>query len=388
MNIILFDDKEYFHRLKPITYTRPVAQIRVGIKTIYEKWVPHAHTLSYLTQDYLSKKYPSNYAHENVYVNGSILPDTDFVASLLTLKPNYALAKNGHLLAYKSASKLTLQELWGLQISPITYTDKYTAIQNLCDIFVNNGTQLRADFEHIRKGRKTQIIEDQFTKAYHLENIFIEEGVKLRNVLLNAENGPIYIGKNADIQEGAIIRGAFAICEGGVINMGAKIRGDVTIGPYCKAGGEISNSIMIGYSNKAHDGFLGNSVIGEWCNIGADTNTSNLKNNYSDIKLWNYISNKYETTERMFCGLFMGDHTKCGINTMFNSGTTVGVSCNIFGGGFADKYLPNFSWGGMNEGTKYEFDKAVDAIKRTMKRREMTLTDIDLNILSHLQTYI
>ncbi len=220
--------------------------------------------------------------------------------------------------------------------------------------------------------------------VYAPENIFIEEGVYIRAAILNAENGPIYLGKNSIVQEGAIIRGAFAMGEGSHVNMGAKMRGDISLGPYCKVGGEVSNSVVFGYSNKAHDGFLGNSVLGEWCNLGADTNTSNLKNNYDSPKLWNHAYNDFEKTGIQFCGLMMGDHSKAGINTMFNTGTVVDVSTNIFGSGFPSNYIPSFAWGGGEQYEEYELPKALETAERVMARRNVPFTPMDKEILSHI----
>ncbi len=256
-------------------------------------------------------------------------------------------------------------------------------IRNNWDIFVLNGGQIRADFT-LFDMKHSQPIDDKHTIVYNKENIFVEEGVKIRAAILNAESGPIFIGRNAEIQEGSVIKGPFALCEGAVINMGAKMRGDTTIGPYSKVGGEINNSVIFGYSNKAHDGFLGNSVIGEWCNLGADTNTSNLKNNYSNVKVWSYLFNDYIDSDRQFCGLMMGDHSKAGINTMFNTGTVVGVNANIFGGGFPPKFIPSYAWGGSEGFQRFEFDKAMQVASKVMERRNIMLENEDYEILKYV----
>jgi UDP-N-acetylglucosamine diphosphorylase/glucosamine-1-phosphate N-acetyltransferase len=240
------------------------------------------------------------------------------------------------------------------------------------------------DFMLLTRGRKSTLVADAHTAVYNPDDIFVEEGASIKSSVLNAETGPIYIGKNTEIGEGSIIRGATAICEGSVLNLGTRIRGDSTIGPFSKVGGEISNSVVFGYSSKSHDGFLGNSVVGEWCNIGADTNTSNLKNNYADVKIWNYAAERFVDTGRRFCGLMMGDHSKCGINTMFNTGTVVGVSANIFGSGFPRTFIPSFSWGGAHGMVTFQFNKALDVMPKVMERRKKTLDEEDVQILAHI----
>jgi UDP-N-acetylglucosamine diphosphorylase/glucosamine-1-phosphate N-acetyltransferase len=264
------------------------------------------------------------------------------------------------------------------------FTSPFTLIDQVWKIYQNNGAQIREDFTLITQGRKSASVTDPFTRIYNSDQVFLEEGVEIRAALLNADNGPIYLGKNSLVQEGALIRGPFALCEGSHVNMGAKVRGDTTVGPFSKIGGEVSNSVIFGYSNKAHDGFLGNSVIGEWCNLGADTNTSNLKNNYENIKLWNYAKGGFKDTGLMFCGLMLGDHSRCGINMMFNSGTVVGVSASIFGDGYPRNFIPSFAWGGAAGFTTYQLTKALDTASKAMARRNVTLTEEDREILTTL----
>jgi UDP-N-acetylglucosamine diphosphorylase/glucosamine-1-phosphate N-acetyltransferase len=251
-------------------------------------------------------------------------------------------------------------------------------------IFQFNPEQIRLDYALITSGKKSSGIQDKHTIVYNESNIFVEEGVSIRAAILNAEDGPIYLGKNSIVQEGAIIKGPFALCEGSTVGMGSKMRGDTTVGPHSKVGGEISNSVIFGYSNKGHDGFIGNTVIGEWCNLGADTNTSNLKNNYENVKLWNYAKGGFTDTGLQFCGLMMGDHSKCGINTMFNTGTVVGVSANIFGDGFPRNFIPSFSWGGANGFTTYQIKKAYETAQKVMERRKVVLDDIEKEILANI----
>ncbi|MGV3585441.1 MAG: GlmU family protein [Adhaeribacter sp.] len=389
MNIILFDDKSIRPNLLPLTFTRPVADIRTGILTIAEKWGHFfKNQVSYLTQDYLQIKFPAQTSAEgNVYVNGAICPDVALVVKIRNLQPGKVIFKQGTLVAYHAGTN-SFNKLTDLHHHYFEKAGEYNEdihfIKELWHIFKYNGAQIRSDFELITTGRKSQPITDSYTMVYNPENIFLEEGVELRAAILNASGGPIYLGKNAQVQEGAIIRGPFSLGEGSVINMGGKMRGDNTIGPFCKVGGEISNSILFGYSNKGHEGFLGNSVVGEWCNLGADTNTSNMKNNYAEVKLWNYDKAGFKGTGLQFCGLVMGDHSKAGINTMFNTGTVTGIGANIFGAGYPRNFIPSFSWGGPTGFETYQLRKAFEAIGKAMERRGKVLDDTERNILSNI----
>ena len=256
-------------------------------------------------------------------------------------------------------------------------------VETTWDIFSKNGAAIKADFDLITKNRTSAPIPEK-TVAFNSEAIFIEEGAKLPLCVLNATDGPIYIGKNAEIMEGSMVRGPFALCEESTLKMGTKIYGSTTVGPHSKVGGEVNNSVFFGYSNKGHDGFLGNSVIGEWCNLGADTNNSNLKNNYAEVRLWSYETENFAKTGLQFCGLMMGDHSKCGINTMFNTGTVVGVSANIFGSGFPRNFIPSFSWGGAKGFTTYLTSKAFEVAKVVMLRRGIELSEQESAILEHV----
>ncbi|MDX2189544.1 MAG: GlmU family protein [Bacteroidota bacterium] len=387
MNIILFDYNPFREALLPLTYTRPCANIRCGIFTINEKWENLTKKqISFATQPYLSKKFPTKYVKTNYYINGSIIPDIPLIETLKNLYENLVLMYKGVPIGFKSDQILDNEQINVVlnHLKKREYDLPITYISNTLEIFVQNGNQIRNDFEWIKSNKKSHSITDVHTRTYNIENIFVEEGVKLRAVVLNAEDGPIYLGKNSEIQEGAVIRGPFALGEQSIINMQAKIRPDVSIGPYCKVGGEVSNCVFYAYSNKGHDGFLGNSVVGEWCNIGADSNTSNLKNNYSEVKVWDYTTNTFENSGRMFCGTIMGDHVKCGINTMFNTGTTVGVNANIFGGGFPPKFIPSFSWGGGENDPKYNFEKVIEVAQKVMERRSISLSEMDYDILKWL----
>ncbi len=378
MNLILFDNPTVRQNLLPFTFTRPVATIRTGILTIAEKWEKQLNTsASFSTEGYLSKKFSLKHTGDNLWINGALCPDASLVKAIAQLAMGDALVKDSMILAVRTADDEVPEVITG---KVIEHSSSVTMIDQVWKIFQFNGAQIRADFELITEERKSKVIKDKHTRTYAEENIFIEEGVAIHSAILNAENGPIYLGKNSQVQEGAMIRGPFALGENSVVNMGAKMRGDVSIGPACKVGGEVSASVFFGYSNKSHDGFLGCSVIGEWCNFGADSNTSNLKNNYENVKIWNYPKGGFVDTGLMFCGLMMADHTKCGINTMFNTGTVTGVSANIFGDGFPRNFIPSFAWGGSAGFSTYQFEKAMATSAKAMERRGLILTDIDKEI--------
>ena len=379
MNLILFDDPDIRINLLPFTFTRPVACLRVGILTIAEKWEKWLGSKpSFKTEGYLQEKYSLTVGTDNLMVNAAVCPDTKLVDTVKTLPSGYFLVKGTLLIAARNpAPEMTSQ-------NTLEYSAEVTVIDRPWKIFRENGAQIRIDFALVTSGRRSAPISDPHTRVYGQQNIFLEEGVYIRAAILNAETGPIYLGKNSIVQEGAIIRGGFALCEEGHVNMGAKIRGDATVGPYCKVGGELNNSVLLSYSNKAHDGYLGNSVIGEWCNLGADTNTSNLKNNYDAVKLWNHRAKDFADTGLQFCGLMMGDHSKCSINTMFNTATMVDVSSNVFGTGFPVKYIPSFAWGGSNGFVTFQPAKALETAERVMARRNVVMSVLDKAILLHI----
>ncbi len=388
-NIILFDP-DTRDQLLPLTYTRPVCELRVGIMTIREKWEHWlSGKVSFITQDYLSEKYPISIASDNFVINGSILPSKDLCHLIEKLNNNEALLKEGELIAarldesqfFNLMEDNDIEELEGLEVDPSV---KLTIINHVWDIFTLNAQALKSDFSELTKGRKSAPLSTTNRFLGDESQLFIEEGAVVECAILNANNGPIYIGKNAEIMEGCIIRGGLALCEGSILKMGAKIYGATTVGPYSKVGGEVNNTVIISHSNKAHEGYLGNSVIGEWCNIGADTNTSNLKNNYEQIKLWDYTKDSFVRTGLQFLGLIMGDHSKCAINTMFNTGTVVGVSANIFGAGFPRNFIPSFTWGGTAGIETYTINKACDTIERVLSRRNITLSQEDRDILKYI----
>lgn len=382
-NIVLFDDPAIRGSLLPFTFTRPVADIRVGILKISEKWQKYlAAEVSFLTQEYLQKKFPGSLGPA-LAINGAWLPDMDSLEVLKSLKPNQALFWGKTLLA--TLIKDTDRNLVFSSEKEAVHLEKEPVlVQKTWNIFQFNAAEIRKDFALITKGRISQAIGDPHTIVYSPENIFIEEGAKIKAAVLNAEGGPIYIGKNSEIQEGALIRGPFALCENSTVNMGAKLRGDTTVGPFSKVGGEISNSVIFGYSNKGHEGFLGNSVIGEWCNLGADTNTSNLKNNYAPVKLWDYTKGGFTNTGLQFCGLMMGDHSKCGINTMFNTGTVVGVGALIFGDGYPRNFIPSFAWGGAAGFSTFTLPKFEETVKAVFERRGKDWTQEDKEIMERV----
>ena len=377
MSLILFDTPLAHKQILPLTFTRPISEIRCGIFTIREKWERYFGKASWLTEAYLSEVFPCEYESENLYINASLLPTDEIVTKIKNLQKGEAIVHQGKVLACVSA-EVKYNEIEHLTFNKRTEIEIASLIERPWHIFQQNGNEIRKDFQYIISSETNHPISDPYTTVYAKENIFIGKNVKIKASVLNAETGPIYIGDNCEIQEGSLIRGPFALCEGSTVSMGAKMKGDNTIGPHCKIGGEISNSILFGYSNKGHDGFLGNSVLGEWCNLGADTNTSNLKNNYSNVSIYSYAENGNVDTGSQFCGLTMGDHSKAGINTMFNTGTVVGVSANVFDGDFPAKHIPSFAWG-KNE--VYDFEKALETAKRVMKRRGKSLSEAEVKVL-------
>ena len=381
MNYILFDGSAR-NQLLPFTYTRPVADIRVGILTIREKWEKMlGFTTSTVTEDYLIDKFPMIEMEQNIFINASVLPTKHLVSLIQNLSENKALFIDDEPLAFFAKED---QEIDFETFDVLPYTnDDILRIENTWDIFKLNGEAIKRDFKLLTTDRESQLIPEM-TLAFNKDQIFIEEGAVLPLCSLNANDGPIFIGKDSEIMEGSMIRGPFALCENATIKMGAKIYGATTIGPHSKIGGEVNNCVIFGYSNKGHDGFLGNSVLGEWCNIGADTNNSNLKNNYAEVRLWDYETEGFAKTGLQFCGLMMGDHSKCGINTMFNTGTVVGVSANIFGSGFPRNFIPSFSWGGSAGMITYKTDKAFEVAKVVMSRRDIAFTEVDVQILEHV----
>lgn len=378
MNYIIFDDSSIRAILLPLTFVRPVSEIRFGIDTITEKWQDYLDdSVSFATQDYLQEKYPLKLQSDNIFINGAVCPNAALLEAIRGLSSGQLLSLEGVTLAYRAASLLDTLDT----IEVIEWNSSATMIRQLTDIFLLNGEQIKADFARITHGRTSQPITDRFTAVYNESQIFVEEGVNIKAATLNAEKGPIYLGKDVIIMEGAKIQGPFAILEGSVVNLDGKMRPNTTIGPGCKVGGEVSNVVIFGNSNKGHEGFMGNSVIAEWCNWGADTNNSNLKNDYSKVELWSYVTNRFENSGLQFAGLIMGDHSKCGINTMFNTGTVVGINCNIFGADFQPKHIPSFAWGGSAGFKTYHLRKANQVARAVLERRGRVFEGIEENIL-------
>ncbi|MBP6978368.1 MAG: GlmU family protein [Bacteroidales bacterium] len=379
MNFILFDDSRR-ENLLPLTFIRPIADIRLGILTIREKWERYLGVkTSTLTEDYLNQKYPLVREENNILINGSVLPDRGLVDRIMTLKSNQALVEQDGIIAMH-LTDAEIDNVQEAECEEIDYTECFLGIRNVWDLFSLHDAAIKADYDLITAGRKS-ISSDETNTLFHKEKIFIEEGAQVHCSVLNASAGPIYIGKDAEIMEGCLIRGPFAMCDHAVLKMGTRIFGPVTLGLHSKAGGEIDNSIIFSYSNKAHDGYLGHAIIGEWCNLGAATNNSNLKNTYEKVRMWSYTEESFVETGLQFCGLVMGDYSKTGIGTMFNTGTVVGVNTNIYGHGLQRNFIPSFSWGGTTGFKEYKIDQAIKVAERMHLRRGLEFTDVEQDIL-------
>ena len=381
MNYILFDGGVR-NSLLPLTFTRPVADIRIGILTIREKWEKYLRlTTTTITEEYLEDKYPMVELEENILINASFCPTDNLVDKVKSLSENEAIFKGEDVIAFYTSD--TQEEVNFDTYSQIEFEEELIQVKNTSDIFTLNGKAIQQDFDLITKGRTSMPIPAG-VQFLNKENIFIEEGAEIIFASLNASEGPIYIGKDALVMEHSSIRGPFAMCEHTILKMGAKIYKDTTIGPFSKIGGEVNNSVIFGYSSKGHDGYLGNSVIGEWCNLGAGSNNSNLKNNYAEVKLWDYETDRFKKTGLQFCGLIMGDHSKCSINTMFNTGTVIGVSVNLFGSGFPRNFVPSYSWGGAAGFTTFQMKKVSEVTTEVMKRKNLLLDEKDQKILDYI----
>ncbi len=390
-NLILFDDESRDHLL-PLTFTRPVSELRCGILTIREKWEAHLKgKASYITSEYLAARYPIIIQDENLVINGAILPNTQLVKLISDLKPNEALTTTGGELVAANIPGAEFDAIidgtFGQEIAGYSLSETPAIqIRRSWDLLRNCANELQCDFDHLTRGRIPAALDPSNTLIGSNRELFIGHGASVTGTTINTLNGPVYIGSNATVMEGSNLRGPVAVCDHAVIKMGARIYGPSVIGPWCKAGGEVSHSILLEYANKAHDGYLGDSILGAWCNIGAGTNISNLKNNYTEIRMWNYVRESFEHTGRMFLGIVMGDHSKCGIGTMFNTGTTVGVSANIFGEGYPRTYIPSFSWGGPKGWQTYQLGKALVTAEIVMARRDVELTETDRSILTAVFT--
>lgn len=393
MQYILFEDKARFEFL-PLSYTRAVCELRLGIYSFTERWEHWLQEkVAISAHRILGLARPQTSEAPTIWINGRFAPDDEARRWLAALQPGEYIHKGEEVyMAYLNPFPVPAQwEGWvsrtwldqlGLKAQEVAHTP--LGISRLTDLYTQNRAFIVRDVEWLRARQQSETIRDPYTRIYGADNLFVSPGTKVKAAILNAEDGPIYLGPNASILEGAIIRNAHVIGAHATVSAGAKLRGDSTIGPRCKVGGEVGNSVFLGNANKSHDGYLGNSVIGQWCNLGADTNSSNLKNNYSSVSQWNYVTNDFISTGQQFCGLTMGDHSKCGINTMFNTGTVVGVFANIFGGGFPPRFVPSFSWGGGNEWSTYRFEKAIEVAEIVMSRRSKKLEATDRDLLKRI----
>ena len=380
---LVFSDAQYWGDFLPLTFTRPVAELRIGILTFQERWkkLLEIEDIAFLTEDYLQEKFKKLESKESLLIVPNFLPTESVLEQIKKIKQGEALIYQNEVIA----AKLNMRDFSLSQITKMTDVEgELLFVKSPSDIFTYNQQFLDYDFELLTRNRKSQELSETNNFLGDKKDLFIEEGAEIEFATLNCKTGKIYVGKNAEIMEGTMIRGSLALCEGSKINMGAKVYGATTIGPYSKVGGEVNNIVIFGYSNKGHEGFIGNSVIGEWCNLGADTNSSNLKNNYANVKLWNYRLSKFVDTGLQFCGLIMGDHSKSAINTQFNTGTVVGVAANIFKTGFPPNLVKSFSWGGMNGDESYRLDKVLEVMEKVMQRRKVDLTDVDKSIISHI----
>ena len=381
MNYILSDGTSR-EALMPFTFTRPVAAIRIGILTIAEKWEKWLNApCSFLTEEYLREKFPIKIETQNVVINGCFLPNKTLVDAIKSLRLGEALMLSDEVLAY---STIDPKESFALgDYKQIPFNAAVFSVKNTWDIFSKNGEALQADFDLLTDGRKSAPISET-NHLINADNIFVEEGAQVEYSILNATDGPIYVGKGAQIWEGSLIRGGLALCENAIVKMGAKIYGPTTVGPYGKVCGELSNSVIFGYSSKGHEGYLGNAVLGEWCNIGADSNNSNLKNNYAKVRIWNYETESFDHTGLQFCGLMMGDHSKSAINTMFNTGTVIGVNVNVYTPGFPRNFIPSFSWGGASGFRTYNLKSAFETAEVMMARRGRKFDEKERAIMEHV----
>lgn len=385
MNIILFDN-QYKIKMLPLTFIRSMADIRVGILTVKEKWEHFfAKKISVLSEEYLQNLYPLHLDSDNVFIAAHLLPSPSLFHAIQKLNLNEALTDNEGIILAKRAH--SLDDFYNQNHNRIVFEGDFSHLNSKNDIFTLNPAQICSDFHLLTHQRVTTPLDPSNKLIGDPANLFIEEGAQIYHATINCSTGPVYIGAHTEIMEGSAIRGPFALLEHGVVKMGTKIYEGTTIGPYCKVGGELSNVVMFGYSNKAHDGYLGNAVVGTWCNIGAGTSASNLKNDYSIVKQWDYSVDKYPKTGLQFCGLIMGDHSKCGINVSFNTGTVMGICSNVYGSNFQDFHIPSFRIGSPNQGyIKNNFEKIMASENAMMRRRNIEMDETYLEILRNLYT--
>jgi UDP-N-acetylglucosamine diphosphorylase/glucosamine-1-phosphate N-acetyltransferase len=381
MKPVLFDEERRWKDLLPLTFTRPVSEIRIGILTIREKWEKALdEACGWMALDYLSEKFPSPKGKSFLHINSGFCPSPPLVKAILKLKKGQALMGAGEVIAYAGETGQHRHS----SVVKIPFGGETLSVNRPVDIFLKNAQAIRADFEAITRNRMSLPFSRSVTVIGKKAHVFMEVGARAEACIFNTTNGPIYLDKHSEVMEGSAIRGPFALGEHSQLKLNSKVYGATTVGPHCKVGGEVSNSVIFGYSNKAHDGFLGNSVLGEWCNLGADTNNSNLKNNYGNVKLYSYASGRQEDTGLQFCGMIMGDHSKTGINTMLNTGTVIGVGCNIFGGGFPPATIPDFSWGGAGGFEDHSLDKFLETAARVYERRQLRFSETEKRLLSEV----
>lgn len=380
---LVFSDAQFWEDFLPLTFTRPVAEMRCGILTFSERWqkLLGFSEVSFLTEDYLQEKFRKPELKESLFIVPNFLPSENLLNQIKELQYGEALVYKDELLAVR----INMENFSLSQINKMTDIEEEVLFFNQpTDLFTFNEKAIDFDFELLTKDRTSAPLSKTNGFLGDEKDLFIEEGAVIEFSTLNTKTGKIYIGKNAEVMEGCNLRGPIALCEESKFNLGAKIYGATTVGPHSKVGGEVNNIVIFGYSNKGHDGFVGNSVIGEWCNLGADTNSSNLKNNYAQVKLWNYKAKKFLNTGLQFVGLIMGDHSKAAINTQFNTGTVVGIAANIFKSGFPPNLIDNFSWGGMKGDEKFKLEKAYEVAELAMGRRKVPFTEEDRNILKYI----
>lgn len=389
MHIVLFDNAVWRQNLYPLTWTRPVSDLRVGILTLAEKWSKWLNgTTSFITEDYLSSKYPLSSElseHEYLIVRGNICPDTELCEIANHLKVGQGIKDEyGFVMLKTDRSGLLNFDPNNLNHFEWIYYSPHPMIQLFYpeDIFNLNGAQIESDFKLLTTGRISATLSN--TNQFLGDRIFAEEGAKAECSIFNSLEGPIYLGKNSEVWENSTIRGAFSLGEGSHIKMGTKVYSNVSIGPECRMGGELNTCVVWGYSSKGHDGFMGHAVVGEWCNWGADSNNSNLKNNYKNVKVYDYKSDSYRDTKLQFCGVVMGDHSKCAINSSFNTGTIVGVACNVFGAGFPPAFIPDFSWGGAGDLVTHDLDRMFETASLVYQRRNRIFDHIERDILKNI----
>ena len=373
---IVLDDHGMHLRFAPLTLTRPLGNVRIGILTNDKRWaryLPDAE-IGFVTEAYLSQRFVG-FDAPDFSVNAQVIPNEDVIAALLALANGEMLYMNDLWLGSQGKGGGARVDFTG---------ESPTVVSERWHIYQLNGQVLEQDFHLLTNGRTSQTLSKTNTIIGDRSRIFIEEGAHVEASTINTNEGVVYIGKDAEIMEGSLIRGPLAMCEHSALKLGTKVYGPCTLGPHCKVGGEINNVVFQAYSNKGHDGFLGNALIGEWCNLGADTNTSNLKNNYAAVSTYSFETQNEEKTDALFMGVCMGDHSKCGINTMFNTATVIGVSTNVFGAGFPDKYVPSFRWGGGNDFVPFKFDKAIEYANNMMARRGKSLSSEEVAILKHI----